>query len=145
MLISCIARIFDYSGLILKEDASVYFDQVREIRSEIETIHHLLGNCSDEIFVGFLLDSAMKTSQRALVGLFVLILAHFIICSIVVITGETRSNLIGSCPPRKLLARASSCSASIGKLKIEYVATQRPVTTSLRKNPPSNSNPTHNK
>ncbi|ESW15118.1 hypothetical protein PHAVU_007G045800 [Phaseolus vulgaris] len=87
----------------------------------------------------------MKTSQRALVGLFVLILTYFIICSIVVITGETRSNLIGSCPPRKLLARASSCSASIEKLKIEYVATQRPVTTSLRKNPPSNSNPTHNK
>jgi len=86
----------------------------------------------------------MKTYQRALVGLFVLILAHFFVCSIVAITGETRSNLIRNCPPRKLLARASSCSA-IEKLKIEYEATQRPVTTSLRKNPPSNSNPTHNK
>ncbi|BAT93956.1 hypothetical protein LR48_Vigan02g235800 [Vigna angularis] len=85
----------------------------------------------------------MKTTQR--VGLFVLILAHFFICSIVAITDETRSNWIRSCPPRKLLARASSCSASIEKLKIEYEATQRPVTTSLRKNPPSNSNPTHNK
>ncbi|KAG4907669.1 hypothetical protein D0Y65_054012 [Glycine soja] len=87
----------------------------------------------------------MRTTQRALVGLFVLILTHFIIFSIVSMTTETRSNLIGRCPPRKLLDRVSYFSASLDKLKIVNEAPQRSVNTSLRKNPPSNSNPTHNK
>ncbi|KAL2324285.1 hypothetical protein Fmac_023343 [Flemingia macrophylla] len=87
----------------------------------------------------------MKTTQRALLGIFVLILTHFFICSIVSITSETRSNMIGTCPPRKLLARVSSFSANLDKLKIAYEAPQISVTTSLRKNPPSNSNPIHNK
>nr|KYP75277.1 hypothetical protein KK1_007996 [Cajanus cajan] len=85
----------------------------------------------------------MKITQRALFGIFVLILIHLIICSIVSITSET--NMIGRCPPRKLLVRVSSFTASLDKLKIAYEAPQISVTTSLRKNPPSNSNPTHNK
>ncbi|KAG4998438.1 hypothetical protein AAZX31_10G244100 [Glycine max] len=87
----------------------------------------------------------MRTTQRALVGLFVLILTHFIICSIVPKISETRINLIGRCPSRKLLGCVSSFSASLDKLKIAYEPPQRSVNTSLRKNPPSNSNPTHNK
>ncbi|KAK7343529.1 hypothetical protein VNO77_12326 [Canavalia gladiata] len=86
----------------------------------------------------------MKTTQRALLGLFVLILTHIIICSIVSINSESRSNVIGRCPPRKLLARVSS-SACLEKLKISNQAPERSATTSLRKGPTSNPNPTHNK
>ena len=85
------------------------------------------------------------TTQRALVGLFALILIHFIMCSTVSINCESRSNLIDRCPTRKLLAHASSFSASVDKLKISYAASQRSVDPSLKKAPPSNSNPTQNK
>ncbi|KAK7280254.1 hypothetical protein RJT34_25316 [Clitoria ternatea] len=87
----------------------------------------------------------MRTTQRALVGLLVLILMHFTICSLVSINGGSKSDLIGRCPPRKLLASVSSFSTSLDKLKISYEAPQKSGTTSLRKAPPSNSNPTQNK
>lgn len=87
----------------------------------------------------------MKTTQCALVALFVLILIHFISCSRVSISSETRSNLINRFQPRKLLAHVSSLSVSLDKLKIAYEASQKSVGTSLRKAPPSNSNPIQNK
>lgn len=93
----------------------------------------------------FQLNPAMITTQRALMVLFVLMLLNFMTFSIVLINSESSSNLIDRFPPRKLLAHASSFSASLDKLKTPYETSQRSLDTSLRKSPPSKSNPIQNK
>jgi hypothetical protein len=85
----------------------------------------------------------MITTQRTLLGLFVLMLSIFMTCSIVLITSETRSNVIDKFPQRKLLAHLSS--ASLDKLQISNETSQRSVDTSLRQTPASKSNPIQNK
>ncbi|KAE9611684.1 hypothetical protein Lalb_Chr06g0165091 [Lupinus albus] len=86
----------------------------------------------------------MKTPQRAMVVLFVLILMHFIF-SIVSVNCESESYVIHRFRLRKLLAHVSSFSASVDKFKISQEASKRSIGTSLKKAPRSYSNPTHNK
>ncbi|RHN82181.1 hypothetical protein MtrunA17_Chr1g0207191 [Medicago truncatula] len=93
----------------------------------------------------FRVNPAMITTQRTLLGLFVLMLLNLMTCSIVLINSETRSNLIDRFPSRKLLVHVSSFSASLNKSEISYEASQRSVDTSLRKTPASKSNPIQNK
>jgi hypothetical protein len=91
----------------------------------------------------FRLNPAMITTQRTLLGLFVLMLSIFMTCSIVLINSETRSNVIDKFPPRKLLAHVSS--TNLDKLKISNETSQRSVDSSLRQSPASKSNPIQNK
>ncbi|KAK7269931.1 hypothetical protein RIF29_22744 [Crotalaria pallida] len=86
----------------------------------------------------------MKTIRRSTLVLFVLILIHVIMCSIVLVNSERESNLIHRFGPRKLLAHVSSLSASVDKLKVAHEVSQRSVGASLKKAPRSFSNPTHN-
>ncbi|XLT37789.1 hypothetical protein S245_068531 [Arachis hypogaea] len=83
-------------------------------------------------------------TQRALADLFVLVIIHLIMCSIVSVNCENRINLIDRLATQKLLAHAAS-SKSIDKLKRSYEAFQKSVEPSLKKAPSSNSNPTHNR
>ncbi|CAL0320728.1 unnamed protein product [Lupinus luteus] len=84
----------------------------------------------------------MKITQRAMLVLSVLIIMmHFIMCSIVLVN----CNQIHRFRPRKLLDHVSSFSASVDKLKISDEASQRSIGGSLKKAPRSYSNPSHNK
>ncbi|KAI4295771.1 hypothetical protein L6164_035781 [Bauhinia variegata] len=88
----------------------------------------------------------MKTTRQTWVTLiFALILIHIIICSLVSLNRETRSNLVDNDSPRKLIAYGSSDSTSLQKLKAANAARHRSAGTSLRKAPPTKSNPSHNK
>ncbi|KAE9589346.1 hypothetical protein Lalb_Chr21g0308071 [Lupinus albus] len=87
----------------------------------------------------------MKTTQKTMLVLSVLILMHFIMCSIVLVNRESESNHIPRFRPRKLLAHVLSFTASVDKLKISHEASQRSIGASLKKAPRSYSNPSHNK
>lgn len=114
------------------------------------------GNCSNGIFpnsrIPFFCSfhyslghSAMNTTRK--VSHFILILIHIILFSLVSVSCESESNdqHVDRHWPRKLLAYSSSFSASIDNLKTSHEASWRSVDTSLRKAPPSYSNPSHNK
>ncbi|MED6198519.1 hypothetical protein PIB30_067091 [Stylosanthes scabra] len=83
-------------------------------------------------------------TQRALTGLFALVIIYLIMCSVVSVNCESRSNPIDRLAMRKLLAHASF-STSVDKLNRSYEASQKSVDPSLKKAPKSNSNPTHNR
>lgn len=84
-------------------------------------------------------------SHRALVALFGLILMHFFMSSLLCLHHEIKIHPVDRNQPRRLLLSVSSLSSNINKYSGGTKDPQKAVGTSLRKAPPSLSNPTQNK
>lgn len=85
----------------------------------------------------------MKTSQRALVVFFAMILMQTSLCSSLAPREERQVHTLDRNQPRRLLVSVASFSAKVTSKTLEDA--QRSVETSLRKAPRSKSNPIQNK
>ncbi|EXB28988.1 hypothetical protein L484_018404 [Morus notabilis] len=85
----------------------------------------------------------MKTSQRALVVFFAMILMQTSLCSSLAPCEERQVHTLDRNQPRRLLVSVASFSAKVTSKTLEDA--QRSVETSLRKAPRSKSNPIQNK
>ncbi|WJX21146.1 hypothetical protein P8452_10613 [Trifolium repens] len=122
---------------------------------QIETALHMLRDCyHGEPIWSFSIreniEAAVSTCKFDSNQVRLLIKTSIINCCVqeksslcILITSETRSNVIDKFPQRKLLAHVSS--ASLDKLQISNETSQRSVDTSLRQTPASKSNPIQNK
>nr|DAD43194.1 TPA_asm: hypothetical protein HUJ06_001424 [Nelumbo nucifera] len=86
----------------------------------------------------------MKISSRALAALLTLVLFHLLMCSVLSLHHESKSprERIQS---RRLLLSAASVSVNLKKLNGKNKEPKKAVETSLRRAPPSVSNPIQNK
>ncbi|BFG33491.1 hypothetical protein CerSpe_197650 [Prunus speciosa] len=87
----------------------------------------------------------MKTSQRILLAFFALILMHAVTCSSLSLHQETQVPGRYRNQPRRLLVSVASFSANPNKPSKAMEDPKKSVETSLRKAPPSKSNPTQNR
>ncbi|XAR71152.1 hypothetical protein NMG60_11028285 [Bertholletia excelsa] len=88
----------------------------------------------------------MRNADKASIVLFALIFIHLLVCSSASVHYSTEIILpTESSLSRRLLVSVASISASLNKLKGGVKETEESMETSLRKAPPSKSNPKQNK
>lgn len=99
------------------------------------------------ISVTFLLqlNNTMKSIHRALFAVFALLLFHLLICSPLSLHCCSNTHPRVRNQPRRLLGSFASISANLNKLSRAIQDPKKAVEASLRKAPPSASNPTQNK
>ncbi|XP_021278160.1 uncharacterized protein LOC110412063 [Herrania umbratica] len=86
----------------------------------------------------------MKSIHRALFAAFALLLFHLLICSPLSLHCWSNTHSRVRNQPRRLLGSFASISANLNKLSRAIQDPKKAVETSLRKAPPSASNPTQN-
>ncbi|KAF8041048.1 hypothetical protein BT93_B3077 [Corymbia citriodora subsp. variegata] len=88
----------------------------------------------------------MKNSCRAIVAVFSLMLLHCLVLSLLTLHQETPAQYSRDRSyPRRMLVTSNSFSAHLNKLSEAAKDLQKSVEASLKKAPPSKSNPTQNR
>jgi hypothetical protein len=108
----------------------------------ISTEFHLL---SISISFSFQPNTKMRSCQRALFTLFALICLLILMCSLLSFNNEMRVRPRDRNQPRRLLLSFTSFSANSNQLGEAMKDPKKSVKTSLRKAPPSQSNPSQNR
>ncbi|KAL4611930.1 hypothetical protein ACB092_08G161500 [Castanea dentata] len=90
-------------------------------------------------------NSNMRSSKRALFTLFALFCLLILMCSLLSLQYDLKICPRDRNQPRRLLVLVSSFSANSNKLDEPIEDAKKSVETSLRKAPPSKSNPIQNK